>query len=227
MKILVVDDDTAILRFTEKMLSMAGHDVECVENALDAIQTLSDLSFDIMITDATMPAFSGFDLIRSIKKTPELHYLSIAMLTGRSEKSDIEQAVELGVQDYIVKPIDPEVFMEKVERLVNNHKQKKAQKPKPLEFNANMNVPIKILRITDIGLSVESPYPLTKGTIVEIYLDELRNVGLMQTKFKAIFNSDSKKEGRVNVELLMMDLDEKEQKTLVKVAQKWSEPKAA
>lgn len=227
MKFLVVDDDPAILKLTQKLLELQGYEVDCCDNALDAIQTLGELSYDILLTDATMPAFSGFDLIRSARKKTELNYLSIAMLTGRSEKSDIEQAVQLGVQDYIIKPIDPEVFLEKIERLAERHRQKKEQKPEPLRFNGEMNVPIKIVRITDIGLSIESPYPLLKGTVVTIHLDELKNHGLMQNRFKAIFNSDSKKHGKVLVELLMLDLDEKDQKVLSKISKKWLAPKAA
>ncbi len=227
MKFLVVDDDPAILKITKKFLELNQHEVECCENALDAIQELGNLSFDILITDATMPAFSGFDLIRSVRKTPELHYLSIAMLTGRSEKSDIEQALELGVQDYIVKPIDPEVFMEKVDKLVERHKLKKAQKPVAKNYNAEMSVPVEVKRITDIGLSIESPYPLEKGTIVTLNLDELQNEGLMQNQFKAIFNSESSKSGKVLTELLLLNLSEKDQKTLSKVAKNWDKQKAA
>ena len=227
MKILIVDDDPAILKMTQKLLELQGYDVDCCDNALDAIQTLADLTYDIMITDATMPAYSGFDLIRSTKKRPELNYLSIAMLTGRSEKSDIEQALELGVQDYIVKPIDPELFMEKIDRLAERHGAKKDQKPEPMKFNSEMNVPIKILRITDIGLSIESPYPLTKGTIVTINLEELKNQGLMQNKFKAIFNSVSDKRGKVLTELIMLELGEQDQKILSKISKKWLAPKVA
>ena len=227
MKFLIVDDDPAILKITQNLIQMQGHEVNCCENALDAIQTLSDLTYDILITDATMPAYSGFDLIRSAKKRKELSYLTIAMLTGRSEKSDIEQAVELGVQDYIVKPIEPELFLEKVERLAERHRKKKNQKPIKSKYNSEMLTPIQIVRVTDIGLSIESPYPLSKGTIVTINLDELKEAGLMQNRFKAIFNSDSGHENKVLTELILLDLNEKEQTILSQVASKWTSSKVA
>lgn len=227
MKILIVDDDPAILTVTEKLISLLGHEVECCENALDAIHTLGDLSFDILITDATMPAHSGFDLIRSLRKRKELSYLSIAMLTGRSEKSDIEQAVELGVQDYIVKPIEPDLFMEKIERLTERHRKKKEQKPIKTQYNSDMLVPISIVRITDIGIKIESPYPLEKGTIVTVNLEELKSMGLMKNRFKSIFNSESNNGEKVLIELLLLDLNEKEQNILIKVSEKWTGKKAA
>lgn len=227
MKILIVDDDPAILSITAKLITMLGHEVVCCENALDAIQTLGDLTYDILITDATMPAHSGFDLIRTIGKRQELSYLTIAMLTGRSEKSDIELALELGVQDYIVKPIDPQLFMDKVEKLVERHKKKKKQKPSLTKSNGVMNVPIQILRMTDMGVSIESPYPLAKGTVVTIDLPELKDVGLKQNRFKAIFNSEATQGKPVMTELVLLDLNEAEQTLLSKVAKKWNAPKAS
>lgn len=226
MKILIVDDDVAILKITRKFLELNGFEVVCCENALDAIQTLGDLTFDILITDATMPAHSGFDLIRSIRKTPELNYLSIAMLTGRSEKSDIEQAVGLGVQDYIVKPIDPDIFIDKVQKLSERHKKKKLQKPNKSKANAEMLVPVTVSRITDIGVSIESPHPLAKGTIVTIDLELLKEAGLQQNRFKSIFNTQIAS-NRVMIELLLLDITTKEQNILAQLSKSWLEKQAS
>jgi CheY-like chemotaxis protein len=228
MKFLIVDDDTDILKVTKKFLELSGYEVVCCENALEAIQKLSDLSFDILITDATMPAYSGYDLIRSVKKSKELNYLTIAMLTGRSEKSDIEQAVELGVQDYIVKPIEVSVFMEKINRLIAIHNKKTDQKPKIKKFtsNAEMLVPIVISRVTDIGISIESPYPLKKGALVKINIEEFKNIGLMQNSFKAIFNTETS-DNKILTELILIDLNPADQKKLSSLAKKWNEKKVA
>ncbi len=227
MKFLIVDDDPAILKFTEQLLKFKNFEVVACENALEAIQTLGDLSFDIMITDATMPAYSGFDLIRTTKKREDLDYLTIAMLTGRSDKSDIEQAVELGVDDYIVKPIDPELFLEKVDRLVLRHKKKSKQKPTLMKSNAIMSVPVTVTRLTDIGVTVEGPYPLTKGVEVEIDCQELKDIGIKKNKFRSIFNSESRHQSKVMTELLLLNLTEDEQKLLIQWSQKSTKKKVS
>lgn len=214
MKFLIVDDDPAILRVTQKLIELQQHDVVLVDNALEAIQILTDLTFDIVITDATMPAYSGFDLIRSIKKRPDIDYLTIAMLTGRSDKSDIQQAVELGVDDYIVKPIDPSVFIEKTLKLTERHKKKPRQKPIQLHSNAHMLVPVTVTRFTDVGVTVEGPYALAKGTEVQMELNELKAIGIHKNRFKAIFNSESRNQSRIITELLLMELTTDEQKKL-------------
>ena len=189
MKFLVVDDDPAILKIVSRFIELSENEVDTCDNALEAIQNLADLSYDILITDATMPAYSGFDLIRSVKKNPQLDYLTVSMLTGRSDKSDIERAVKLGVQDYIVKPIEPEILLKKIQRLCEIHKKKKKQKPKPLSTNAFMEVPICVTRVTDLGLRVQSPYPIKKGTLVNINLDVLKEAGISKTQFKSMFHS--------------------------------------
>lgn len=226
MKILIVDDDHAILNITKKLLQLKNYEVECCENALDAIQTLGELTFDILITDATMPAHSGFDLIRTVKKRKDLNYLTIAMLTGRSEKSDIEQAVELGVQDYIVKPIDPEVFMEKVDKLVERHKKKKDQKPTIEKTMGEMILPVQVIRITDIGITIETPLALEKGAEIRVNVEDIRNEGIKQNIYKVIFCSEGKANTSV-AELILLKINAKEQRTLARLSRKWLEKKVS
>ena len=189
MKFLIVDDDPAILKITEKLISLQGHEVVCCETALDAMKALSDFTYDILITDVTMPSHSGFDLIRSVRKNSEFSYLSIVTLTGRSEKRDITQALGLGIQDYIVKPLEPDLFMEKVEKLVERHKNKKIQKPRISKNHCQMMVPVRVVAMTPRGLNIESPYLLQKGTAVTINLPEFQEAGLLQNRFRAVFNS--------------------------------------
>lgn len=227
MKILIVDDDPAILKLTKRLLELKSYGVDCCENALDAIQKLGELTFDILITDATMPAHSGFDLIRTVKKRKDLNYLTIAMLTGRSEKSDIQQAVELGVQDYIVKPIDPEVFLEKVEKLVERHRKKKEQKPASDKTMGEMLLSVQVVRITDIGITIETPFPLQKGSEIKVNVAELRNEGIRQNTYKVIFSSDTGDSKFAIAELILLNINPKEQRILTKLSRKWLDRKAS
>lgn len=229
MKFLIVDDDPAILKITGKFLELEGHEVVTCENALDALKELNSLTFDIVITDATMPTYSGFDLIRSIRKKKKLNGLTVAMLTGRSERSDIEQALELGVQDYIVKPINPEVFIAKVNSLINRHRATVKAKPhvSASAIHTNMSVPISVTRITDIGVSVESPFLIESGTIVEVYLKEFAEMGITSTKFKAIFSKSNSRAKSFQCELLLMDLSLSQKKQLETLANRWALKKAS
>ena len=116
-RVLIVDDDPDILTLLSKILSMQGHAVFKAENAIRAMDYLNSSHFDLLISDAKMPQFTGFELVRMIKGNKKFQDMAIAMLTGLREKKDIEQAIKAGVDDYIVKPIEPAVLLEKIDAL--------------------------------------------------------------------------------------------------------------
>ncbi len=117
-KILIVDDDHDILIMVQALMELDGHLAVCFDNSADAIDRARRERFDLIITDANMPPFSGFDLIRTIRAIPTYDFVPIAMLTARKTKKDVERAVLVGAQDYIVKPINPSLLNNKVRELL-------------------------------------------------------------------------------------------------------------
>src|SRR5262249_28829124 len=116
-RILVVDDDKDILKLTERVFPQARHTVFTAEDAFKATDFLDHLDFDMLISDANMPHFSGFELVQTLRRNQRFERLAIAMLTGLRERKDIDRALKAGVDDYIVKPIDPMILMTKVQAL--------------------------------------------------------------------------------------------------------------
>src|ERR1700735_1237149 len=104
-RILVVDDDGDIWKLVERVFAPGGHAVVTAPDAYQAMDKLDHVDFDLLISDANMPHFSGFELVQTVRKNPRFQNLSIAMLTGLRERKDIERALKVGVDDYIVKPI--------------------------------------------------------------------------------------------------------------------------
>ena len=64
-----------------------------------------------------MPHYTGFELIHTVRNNPKFKHMSIVMLTGLRERKDVERALTVGVDDYIVKPIDPLLLIQKVNSL--------------------------------------------------------------------------------------------------------------
>ena len=171
-RVLVVDDDGDILKLTEKVLSAGGHIVFTAESAFKAMEFLEALEFDLLISDANMPHFSGFELVQTLRKNPRFKNLSIAMLTGLRERKDIDRAVKAGVDDYIVKPIDPLLLVQKVSSLFDRkppaqHPEAFFQELDPLNQAALMT-PLKLVSVSELGLVVVSPSPLTIGQFLEL-----------------------------------------------------------
>jgi DNA-binding response OmpR family regulator len=117
--ILIVDDDPVALHFVKTILVNEGYQVNLAKDGREALQKLKEEPFDIIISDVNMPAgISGFDLAETIRDQNRLKKVSIIFLTGRREKEDVHRALKSGIDDYLVKPVDPNLLLSKVQNLM-------------------------------------------------------------------------------------------------------------
>ena len=179
--IILVDDDHDILTLGKALLSQAGHTVLTATGAIEAVDLMKQFGCDALITDANMPHHSGYDLLRTVRNNAKWKELPIAMLTGRRERKDIERAVQLGVDDYIVKPIDPVLFIQKI-----NHLCAKALTEKPEIDLARANLsaskgvvqtPVELRSLSEMGLVLKTPTKLVENSVVQFELDLFKEIG--------------------------------------------------
>lgn len=215
-RILLVDDDRDIRELSRVLLATLGHDVFSAEGALGALQILQTqvqqkTPIDLLITDANMPQHSGFDLIRTIKRDTRYSGLTIAMLTGRRERKDIELALELGVHDYIVKPLDPMLFVQKVKDLLE--KRPPAERIEvdfataAIGSSAKASLSVELKSISEIGLVLIAPNPFSEGTRVELESDLFARIGIDTPAMKVL--SSVEKEGVWETRVNFVGTDEK------------------
>ncbi len=179
-RILVVDDDPDVLRVVEKVLSVSKHEVFTANDAIRAMDLLNASRYDLLITDANMPQFSGFELVRTIKNNKRFERMSIAMLTGLREKKDIEKAIRAGVDDYIIKPIDPMLLLEKVDGLF-----RKKPPTDRLHYDlpagstyavAQIATEARLIQLNELGLILHSNVEIAEGTTVQVMTDFFRKL---------------------------------------------------
>ena len=103
-RILVADDDRAILRVLETVLSGDGYQVVTAEDGATAVELARRNGFDLIMLDVQMPTLDGLAAARQLRLEPRLANVPIVMLTARSADKDIEAAFAEGVTDYITKP---------------------------------------------------------------------------------------------------------------------------
>jgi two-component system chemotaxis response regulator CheY len=84
----------------------------------DALAKLKTDKFDFIITDWNMPEMDGLTFVTAVRSDPDLKGLPILMVTTRSVKEDIMQAIKAGVNNYIVKPFTPETIAEKITQVI-------------------------------------------------------------------------------------------------------------
>ena len=119
MKILVADDSSTMRRIILNCLRKAGYD-QFVE-AADGKEGLAQLkaeSIDLVITDWNMPNMSGLQFLQEIRSSEPFAKLPVIMVTTQSVSDDIKQAVQAGVNGYILKPFTPDAIKERVEAVL-------------------------------------------------------------------------------------------------------------
>jgi DNA-binding response OmpR family regulator len=86
---------------------------------------------DLILLDIMMPDISGIDVLRELRRTYNSEILPILMVTAKNESGDIVEALELGANDYVSKPIDFPVVVARIHALLRNKHPKKSQKSEP------------------------------------------------------------------------------------------------
>jgi two-component system chemotaxis response regulator CheY len=118
MKCLVVDDSATMRRIVVNALKTVGFtDTAEASNGAEALQLL-DGSIGLVITDWNMPVMGGLDLVKQLRGRLETAALPILMVTTRSVRDDILQALQAGISSYIVKPFTPQVLKEKIDQML-------------------------------------------------------------------------------------------------------------
>jgi two-component system, OmpR family, phosphate regulon response regulator OmpR len=116
--ILVVDDDDRIRDLIKEYLKDRGFVVSTALNANDAKIKLDQFKFDIMVLDVMMPGQSGFELTKEIKKKIDL---PIILLTAKGEVENRIQGLELGADDYLGKPFEPQELLLRVNNIITKN----------------------------------------------------------------------------------------------------------
>ena len=105
---LVVDDEQVILESVRDVLQVAGFRVVTARDGLEALRVLEAGVPDLILADIMMPRMSGYQFYQRVRRTPEWLWIPFIFLSARAEREDIRLGKELGVEDYLTKPIDAE-----------------------------------------------------------------------------------------------------------------------
>ena len=118
-KIMLVEDDIFIRDIYGTKLTHEGFEVLLTENGVDALKKIEGFMPDMILLDIVMPYMDGIDFLKEIKKNEKYKNIPVIMLSNLSEKERVDDALSLGVSDYLIKShFTPSEVVEKINSLL-------------------------------------------------------------------------------------------------------------
>lgn len=109
--VMVVDDSLTVRKITSRLLLREGYQVILAKDGVDALEQLSDVIPDVILSDVEMPRMDGFDLVRNIRADDRLRDIPIVMITSRTADKHRNYALEIGANHYLGKPYDEDELL--------------------------------------------------------------------------------------------------------------------
>ncbi|MFN8378934.1 MAG: response regulator [Anaerolineae bacterium] len=109
-RILVVDDNGVNRLKLQRVLQVEGHSVEMAQDGTQALSALERTAVDLVLLDIMMPGMDGYDVLRTMKASPELRDIPVIVVSAIDEQESAVRCIEIGADDYLIKPVNP-VFL--------------------------------------------------------------------------------------------------------------------
>ena len=192
-QILLVEDDASLGQVMKNYLELNDFDVELARDGILGLAAFRRKKFDICLLDVMMPNMDGFTLAEEIRNVdPDV---PLFFLSAKSMKDDIMNGYKLGADDYITKPFDSEILLQKIKAVLKRNNEMEEKKHAITEWQLgkmHFNSKLRNLKIGDLDLTL-SPKESELLTMLAEYKNDLlpRDIAL-----KRIWGSDTYFNGR-------------------------------
>lgn len=116
-KILIIDDDMKYISQLLEIFKEYDLKVGFSVNAPDALNILNSTSYDLIILDINMPIMDGFEVLEELKSSKTTRLIPVLMSSSDSNKESVLKAIKLGADDYLLKPVEEDILLDKVSSL--------------------------------------------------------------------------------------------------------------
>lgn len=123
-KILIVDDEQDILDLLEFNLATEGYEIKTATDGEKAIELSESYKPDLIILDIMLPGKDGWEVIRELRKNEETEDIPVIFLTAKDSEIDEVVGLELGAEDYIIKPISIRKLQARIKRVIRSSEQR-------------------------------------------------------------------------------------------------------
>ena len=113
---LIAEDDPDVVRSVDTQLRAAGYETTIAFDGRQAVALVRTVAPDVLVLDLMMPKMSGFDVLGAVRSLPSRPHIVVLSAHGREE--DVARALDLGADDYVVKPFSPQELRTRIGRLL-------------------------------------------------------------------------------------------------------------
>ena len=172
-KVLIVDDDAHINELIDMYLKSGGYTTKKCFNGSDACNIVSSDEIGLVILDVMLPGRDGIEVLKYIRKSSDI---PVIMLTAKGEVFDKVLALELGADDYIVKPFDPKELLARVKAVTRRY--------------AVDNQTKDVIKYSDLTIDIGGYEVTYKGNVVKLAPKELELLHFMASNPNKVFTRE-------------------------------------
>lgn len=170
--ILIVDDDDDMLKLLNKVLTAAGFKVLIANNPEDGRKILSSEVPHVILSDLHMEPENGFSFIQSIRSQKQFDTIPVLVLSALNDFQSVKKAIALGVNDYVIKPLQAPMLLRKLRKALLNKDFVKLEIPAGQEPVVEIAFDSLVSSIGETGCHLKGPFKITSGKEVKIHCPE-------------------------------------------------------
>lgn len=139
MRVLLIDDEQFYFKLLKKTLPEAEYNLEYAKSGNEGLSKIPSFEPEMLIVDLKLPEMDGFEILERLRRDPKFSYIPVIVITSRDELSEKLRAFELGADDYVVKPFQPEELLARMGILARRGRAMRlAQKETPSAKSASL-----------------------------------------------------------------------------------------
>ena len=173
--ILIADDDPVVHESLGLYLSSEGYEHQSADDGQQALEMVESLHPDMVVLDLMMPRVSGTDVCRTIRQTSSL---PIIMLTAKGEEIDRILGLELGADDYIVKPFSPREVLARIKAVLRRFSEKTSEEDS------------SIIRLPQLEISLENYQVKVAGKVIPCTPKEVEILHMLTSNVGQVFSRE-------------------------------------
>ena len=177
IKILVVDDEQAIADIIKFNFEREGYGVDIAKDGLEALNFVKDNTYSLILLDIMMPKLNGFDTLKEIRKS---HKTPVIMLTAREDEVDKVLVLELGADDYVVKPFSIRELIARVKAVLRRF-------GPPTEEEGSED---EIITVGELEIDINKYEVKKNGKIIDLTLREFELLKFLSSNPGVVFSRE-------------------------------------